>query len=60
MLHLSCVHASRIGLSGTYISELESKEYGTPAVTPGDICFLWYKPILGLGLGEKMGIFLFP
>lgn len=37
MLHLSCVHASRIGLSGTCISELENKEYGTRAVTPRDI-----------------------
>lgn len=39
MLHLSCVCASRIALSGTYISKLESKECGTSAVTPGEIFF---------------------
>lgn len=56
---LSCVHASRIALSGTYGSELESKQCGTSAVTPKDIVPVG-ELVVGLGLGEKIKIFLFP
>lgn len=37
------------------MSELESKEWGTPAVTPKDISPV--DELLGLGLGEKIKIF---
>lgn len=42
----------RIAPPGTYVSQLESKEWGTPAVTPKDI-FPVDELMLGLGLGEK-------
>lgn len=55
---MSCIHASRIVLSGTYISQFENEECGTSVVTPSDIC--WYKPLLGLRLGRENGNIFIP